>query len=66
MGFPGGSEGQESVCNAGDPGAVPRLGRLIPWIRELLPSILAWRIPWIEESGRLQPMGLQSQAQLNA
>ena len=23
-------------------------------------SILAWRIPWTEEPGRLQPMGLQS------
>ena len=23
-------------------------------------SILAWRIPWTEESGRLQPMGSQS------
>ena len=23
-------------------------------------SILAWRIPWAEESGRLQPIGLQS------
>ena len=23
-------------------------------------SILAWRIPWTEESGRLQFMGLQS------
>ena len=23
-------------------------------------SILAWRIPWIEEPGRLQSMGLQS------
>ena len=22
-------------------------------------SILSWRIPWTEESGRLQPMGLQ-------
>ena len=22
-------------------------------------SILAWKIPWIEESGRLQSMGLQ-------
>ena len=22
-------------------------------------SILAWRIPWTEESGGLQPMGLQ-------
>ena len=23
------------------------------------PSILAWRIPWTEEPGGLQPMGLQ-------
>ena len=22
-------------------------------------SVLAWRIPWTEEPGRLQPMGLQ-------
>ena len=27
-------------------------------------SILAWRIPWAEESGRLQSMGLQSQIRL--
>ena len=25
------------------------------------PSILAWRIPWTEEPGGLQSMGLQSQ-----
>ena len=28
-------------------------------------SILAWRIPWTEEPGRLQFMGLQSQTQLS-
>ena len=29
-------------------------------------SILAWRIPWTEEPGRLQPMGVaKSQTQLN-
>ena len=27
MGFPGGSDGKESVCNAGDLGLVPRSGR---------------------------------------
>ena len=27
MGFPGGSDGKESVCNAGDLGSVPGLGR---------------------------------------
>ena len=26
-GFPGGSEGKESTCNAGDPGSIPGLGR---------------------------------------
>ena len=27
MGFPGGSDGKESACNAGDPGSVPGFGR---------------------------------------
>ena len=27
MGFPGGSDGKESVCNAGNPGSIPGLGR---------------------------------------
>ena len=28
-------------------------------------SIIAWRIPWREEPGELQPMGLQSQARMS-
>ena len=27
MGFPGGSDGIASACNAGDPGSIPGLGR---------------------------------------
>ena len=27
MGFPGGSDGKTSACNAGDPGLIPGLGR---------------------------------------
>ena len=27
MGFPGGSEVKASVCNVGDPGSIPGLGR---------------------------------------
>ena len=27
MGFPGGSDGKESVCNVGDLGSIPELGR---------------------------------------
>ena len=29
MGFPGGSVGKESVCNAGDLGSIPGLGRFL-------------------------------------
>ena len=27
LGFPSGSDGKESSCNAGDPGSIPRSGR---------------------------------------
>ena len=93
MGFPDSSVGKESVCNAGDPGSIPGLGRspgegigyplwcpwasLVAqmvknppvmrgiWVRFLgwedplekgmatHSSILAWRIPWTEDSDML-------------
>ena len=58
--FPGGLDGKQSACNAGDSGLIPGLGRF-PWKREWLPipAILAWRIPWTEKPGRLQSIGLQ-------
>ena len=28
-GFPGGSDSKKSICNAGDPGSIPRLGRCL-------------------------------------
>ena len=37
MGFLGGSDGKESVCNAGHPGLIPGLGRF-PWRKEWLPT----------------------------
>ena len=36
-GFPGGSCGKESACNAGDSGLIPGLGKF-PWRREWLPT----------------------------
>ena len=37
---------------------VPSLGQEQPWIRERHPTpVLAWKIPWMEEPGRLQSMG---------
>ena len=62
MGFPGGASGKEPPANADVRGT-----RLIPGLEDLLEesmathsSIPAWRIPWTEESGRLQSIGLHS------
>ena len=100
MGFPGGSAGKESACNAGDPGWIPGSGsspgegigyplhyswvspiaqivKNLPtmqetWVRPLgwedpleeematHYTILAWKVSWLEEPGRLQSTGLQS------
>jgi len=51
---------KESTCDAGAAGDTGRsLGREGPleWGMATHSSILAWRIPWTEESGRLQSMG---------
>ena len=51
--------GKESICNerdTGDKGLIPGLGRSPGGEHG---SILAWRIPWTEEPGRLQSMGSQ-------
>jgi len=59
LGFPGGSDGKEPTCNAGGP--VWPLGREDPLEKGMAThsSILAWRVPWTEEPGRLQSIGLQ-------
>ena len=58
--FPGGSDGKESACSAGD------LGLTLGWEDALEKgkatpsSILAWRIPWTEEPDGLQSVESQS------
>ena len=48
QGFPGGSDGNESTCNAGDPGLIPGSGRSTgegigyPLWYSLLPWWLSW------------------------
>ena len=62
MGFPGGSVGKESACNAGDTGdagLIPGWGRSPGKGMATHPSILAWRIPETGEPGGLQSIGLQ-------
>ena len=56
LGFPGGSDGKESACNAGDPCSIPGLGISPGGGSATHSSILAWRIPRAEEPGRLQSM----------
>ena len=60
LGFPSGSDGKESACNPGDMGSILGLGRSLEKGMATHFSILAWRIPWTEEPGRLQSMGSQS------
>ena len=59
LGFPGGSDGKESACNAGDPNSIPGLEDALEKEMATHSSILAWRIPWAEEPGGLQFMGSQ-------
>ena len=49
--------GKQSACNAGATGNVGS----VPGLEEMVThsSILAWSIPWTDESGGLQSMGLQ-------
>ena len=56
-GFPGCSYSKESACNAEDHHSI--LSQEDPLEKEKAThsSILAWKIPWTEEPGRLQSMG---------
>ena len=57
--FPGGSDGKVSVYNVGDLDSIPGLGRSLVKEMATYSSILAWEIPWTEEPGGLQHIGLQ-------
>ena len=61
--FSGGSNGKESACNLEDPVSIPGLERSAGEGNGNQSSILAWRIPWTEEPGMLQSIGLQSWTQ---
>ena len=62
-----GSDGKESACSAGDPSLIPALGRsrgegnpfqfFVLFCFFFHSSILAWRISWAEEPGRLRSTG---------
>ena len=61
-GFPSGSVVKNMTANAGDSGDVSLISRWEdPLQKEMAthPSILAWKIPWTEEPGRLQSVKSQ-------
>ena len=69
QGFPLGLAGKESTCNTGDTGdPTGSLGQEDPLEEEMAThsGILAWKISWAEEPGRLQSSGVtKSQIRLS-
>ena len=53
------------LAKAGDMGMIPGSERSPGEGNGTQSSVLAWRIPWTEEPGRLQSMGSQSQTRLS-
>ena len=51
--FSGVSDGRESAHNMGDLGSIPESGSSPGEGKVTHLSILAWRLPWTEEPGRI-------------
>jgi len=64
VGFPGGSDSQESACSAGEPSSVPGAEAPLEEGVATHSSVLAGRSPWTGEPGRPQPPGSHSQTRL--
>ena len=58
QGFPGGSDGKESACNAGDLGLIPGLGRSPGEGNGNPLQYSCLEMPWTEEPGKLQYHGV--------
>ena len=67
--FPGGSAGKESICNAGDPGSFPGLGRCpeqgighlfqYSWaslVAQLVKNLPAMQKTWLQSLGQQDPL----------
>ena len=59
--FPGGSVVENPPTSAGDAGLIPGLGISPGRGHATHTSILAWRIPWTEETGGYSPWVAKSQ-----
>ena len=47
------NNGEECACDAGDPGWTQGQEDPLEEVMATLSSIVAWKIPWVEESGLL-------------
>ena len=52
-------------ANAGDTGSIPGSGNSLEKEMTTHSSAVAWEIPWTEQPGGLQSMGLQSRTRLS-
>ena len=57
LGFPGGSADKAPAYNGEDLGSIPGSVKFPGEGNATNSSTLAWKIPWMEEPGRLQSMG---------
>ena len=54
-----GSDGKASACSVGDLGSIPGWEDPLEKAMATHSRTLAWKIPWTEEPGGLQSLGLQ-------
>ena len=66
MGFPCGSAGKESTCNAGELGSIPGWEDPLEKGKATHSRILAWRVPWTVKSMGLQRVGHTEQLSLSS
>ena len=59
-GFPGGSAGKESACNAGDLGSIPGWEDTLERGMATHSSVHAWKMSWREDPGWLKSIGSQT------
>ena len=58
--FPWGPGGKECICQAGDMGLTPGSGRTSGEGNGTPLQYSCWKVPWTEQSGGLQSMGLNN------
>ena len=59
-GFPWWPSGKECICQAGDTGLTPGSGRTPGEGNGTPLQYSCWKVPWTEQSGGLQSMGLNN------